>query len=261
MSLTRSDFGADPHAGANRNNAKARGWGSGWPNCSPGKMAVAKGGGVSVRVRAELVPLVEILLDATVALGYKLKAGTTGGYNCRPIAGTSTPSNHSWGLAIDLNWSDNPMQRTFKTDIPPRVVAMWEALGFYWGGRYQKTPDTMHMEFLYRPDDVPALVVKAKAYLHVVPDPKPDPSDPDSQWHKAVNARPGARILERYDRGTDVALLQRFLGVKPADGDFGADTVSAVRRYQKMLGLGVDAVVGPKTWAPILRDLGLTKVA
>lgn len=160
----RSAYGPDPHAGASRNNAKARGWGDGWPNCSPGKMAVASGGGASVRCRKEIVPLVSVLLAAT-ALSYKLKPAACGAYNCRPIAGTKTPSNHSWGLAIDINWNDNPMSSTFHSTIPLPVVHMWEDCGFYWGGRYRNRPDTMHFEFLDRAGDVHLLAAKAALYL------------------------------------------------------------------------------------------------
>lgn len=259
--LTRADFGHDPHAGAARNNAAARGWGPGWPNCSEAKMARAAGGGVAVQCRRELTDLISALLNATAAMGYHLKAGEVGAFACRPIRGTRQASNHSWGLAIDINWNDNPMGAPFRTDIPPRVAAMWEACGFYWGGRYMRRPDTMHFEYIYRPSDVAGHLAKARSYLRSGPNPsKPTPAADKSPWDKPVNARPGSRILDRWCVGTDVALLQRYLAVK-ADGYYGADTIAAVRRYQRMRGLDVDGVAGPKTWAPILRDLGLAKGA
>ncbi len=257
---SRGDYGSDPHAGASRNNASSRGWGSGWPNCAEEKMAVARGGGVAVQCRRELAPLVSVLFDVTAHLGYHLRPGECGGFACRPIRGTSQASNHSWGLAIDINWTQNPMQSWFKSDIPPAVVRVWEACGFYWGGRYRNRPDAMHFEYIYRPSDVAGHVARARSFLAGGTPAKGTPSGggDSNPWRKPVNARPGSRILGQYDRGTDVALVQRYLGVKPADGDFGAATKAAVARYQRMLDLPVDGVVGPKTWAPILRDLGLT---
>jgi len=52
-------------------------------------------------------------------------------------------SKHAWGLAIDLNVSDNPEGSKPKMD--PRVVAIFEKWGFRWGGRWTK-PDGMHFE-------------------------------------------------------------------------------------------------------------------
>lgn len=47
--------------------------------------------------------------------------------------------------------------------------------------------------------------------------------------------------------GTDVSVLQRFLGVRP-DGQFGSGTRAAVIALQARTGLAVDGVVGAETW-------------
>lgn len=161
----RTDYGRNPLAGASRNNAASRGWGPGWPNAQEGKMITVLGGGVRVRVRREIAPLVETLLNATAKLGYTLKPGACWGFANRPIRGTQTASNHSWGLAVDLNAEDNPMGSTFRTDIPPAVVRAWEACGFYWGGRYANRPDSMHFEYVRRPGDVPEDLTRAAGML------------------------------------------------------------------------------------------------
>lgn len=66
-------------------------------------------------------------------------------------------------------------------------------------------------------------------------------------------------ILQRGEQHALVPVLKRFLGVKAHTDDpkFGAGLYSAVRRYQKMQNLTADGVVGPKTWATILRALDL----
>lgn len=80
----------------------------------------------------------------------------------RPIAQTNRLSPHSFGIAIDLNpdkgpywqWTKvrpHPMQKTF----PPSIVALFEAHGFIWGGKWAHF-DLMHFD--YRPE----LIIKAR---------------------------------------------------------------------------------------------------
>ena len=57
------------------------------------------------------------------------------------------------------------------------------------------------------------------------------------------------RITYKYKNLT--MFLQKLLGVK-ADGKFGTQTEKAVKEYQKKKGLGIDGIVGEKTWKKIL---------
>lgn len=66
-----------------------------------------------------------------------------GCYYPRFIAGTTTLSNHSFGLALDLNVPGN--QRGTVGDIDRDVVAIFETWGFAWGGDWKYT-DPMHFE-------------------------------------------------------------------------------------------------------------------
>lgn len=60
-------------------------------------------------------------------------------------------------------------------------------------------------------------------------------------------------VLTLGDRGQKVAELQRKLNSHgenlDEDGIFGSDTHAAVIAFQASHGLGVDGMVGPKTWA------------
>ena len=66
-----------------------------------------------------------------------------GCYYPRFIAGTSTLSNHAFGLALDINAIEN--QRGTAGLIDRGVVAIFEKWGFTWGGDWHYT-DPMHFE-------------------------------------------------------------------------------------------------------------------
>jgi len=67
----------------------------------------------------------------------------SGCYNPRFIAGTSTLSNHAFGLAIDIDAMQN--QRGTAGHMNPEVVRIFEKWGFTWGGTWHYT-DPMHFE-------------------------------------------------------------------------------------------------------------------
>ena len=66
-----------------------------------------------------------------------------GCYYPRFIAGTQTLSNHSFGLAFDINVPGNGRGTT--GEIDRTVVSIFEKWGFAWGGRWDYT-DPMHFE-------------------------------------------------------------------------------------------------------------------
>jgi LysM repeat protein len=86
----------------------------------------------------------------------------TAGYNCRPVAGTHTWSQHAYGTAIDVNPLQNPMIRGRVVDpgagsLYQRRSHYWigmmhvdgavrafTANGFYWGGNWTSLKDYMH---------------------------------------------------------------------------------------------------------------------
>ena len=71
----------------------------------------------------------------------------------------------------------------------------------------------------------------------------------------------GIKTIRKGDKGDAVRKAQELLrahgyslGKWGIDGDFGSATESAVKAFQKDHGLGQDGIVGPKTWAALLKD-------
>src|SRR5262249_25506620 len=66
----------------------------------------------------------------------------------------------------------------------------------------------------------------------------------------------GSRVLKRGDFGLDVSVLQFLLtrrGVYNGalDGYFGAETAASLKRYQRLIHVSADSVVGPPTSSAI----------
>ena len=76
------------------------------------------------------------------------------------------------------------------------------------------------------------------------------------------SASVGHPKLRQGDRGAAVKTLQSALNASGAsiavDGVFGSGTASAVRALQSAAGIGVDAVVGPKTWNALGSDVRIS---
>jgi len=77
-----------------------------------------------------------------------------GCFNIRPMkSSVSTPSVHSWGLAIDLNAQTNPFSRTrLITDLPDEFVLCFLQAGFEWGGMWRSCKDPMHFQLPWTTD-------------------------------------------------------------------------------------------------------------
>jgi hypothetical protein len=93
-----------------------------------------------------LFPQLRAALDEIVAdgLASAIHPGQYGGcYVPRFIAGTTTLSNHAFGLAFDLNVPEN--ERGTVGRINRQVVAIFQKWGFTWGGTWHYT-DPMHFE-------------------------------------------------------------------------------------------------------------------
>lgn len=115
----------------------------------------------SVNGVADKLRAVSAELDALPSRFDKYLFPIGGTYVCRVIAGTSSPSAHGYGIAIDIatahahywRWPKVPAGGiAYRNAIPMEVVSIFEKHGFIWGGRWYHH-DTMHFE--YRPELLP----------------------------------------------------------------------------------------------------------
>jgi len=58
--------------------------------------------------------------------------------------GGTTLSLHTWGIAVDINWPENPMGQIGHLD--PFIVERFKAEDFAWGGDWEHRDD-MHFEY------------------------------------------------------------------------------------------------------------------
>lgn len=80
-------------------------------------------------------------------LGYEIRS--IGGLVKRNSRGSSRPSWHAAGLAIDINPAQNPFGQQYITDMPANgtgslMVALAAKYGLGWGGNWNSVKDAMH---------------------------------------------------------------------------------------------------------------------
>lgn len=138
-------------------------------------------GGITVSVHKDLSFLwTGFLTEITdPKIGYKLNGRADDwGYSFRAIRGYEQKyadtkdlhylSNHSWGTAVDLNATTNPMTSDGRvhTDMPMAVIQAAKNWAFSWGGFYTgKRKDPMHFEMLLTRQEAVKKSMEIAAYL------------------------------------------------------------------------------------------------
>lgn len=132
--------------------ANLRGWGPGWPTDRSADMekVYAPESGADFLVHRDVAPILAHILAEIEWRGFLIDHGLADvdddwSYSKRPIRGTEIPSNHSWGLAVDINAQDWP-QGQRKRRPPQWIVDIFEFWGWEWGGDWSN-PDPMHFEY------------------------------------------------------------------------------------------------------------------
>ena len=140
------------------------------PKTAPQRLQVTTINGIDRQVEqlsAEIEALPPVARSAATQLA--------GGFACRNIAGTSLPSMHAYGAAMDLKsavgrywqWSGlSPASRKVNL-VPQQLIDLFEKHGFIWGGKWYHY-DTMHFE--YRPELLLYAKRRATAPDHILED-------------------------------------------------------------------------------------------
>jgi hypothetical protein len=219
--------------------ASSRGWGPGWPNARTDHIVTAVCGAnrIKLPVRREVAVLVQRLVTDLERQHGPFHPGQCWGFANRAIRGTRIPSNHSWGLAIDLDAPSNPMTtnpaaRHTIGSYASRVAA---SHGFRWGGDYVGRKDYMHFEFMGTPASAAALV---------------RPALPAGGLRLGSSGEAVSWLQRRLNQIAGAGGHQ-VLGGRPlaTDGQFGELTEKVVKVFQAHRDLEAKGIVGPKTWA------------
>lgn len=207
-------------------------------------------------VHKDIQELVTLLLEETIRSGYAIRKDWSWGYANRPISGTRIPSNHSWGLGLDLNAPKNPYSYRFVTDMPSWMPALWKRFGFRWGGDYRGKKDTMHYEFMGTPADARRLTEIARREFGKATAPAPTPAQKPSTSNTTETIVKALPVLKSGTSGYHVRVLQGLLLAArhpvTVDGEFGKGTEDHVRAYQRARSLAADGIVGEATWKRLL---------
>ncbi len=117
-----------------------------------------KGAAMKLTVHKKLAGEIKAVFEDLKKAGIRTVPSCTAAYNWRKMAtNSSKQSHHSYGSVVDWNWTYNPIcypgttgyrsqpKSQFMAD--QKVVGIWKAHGFYWGGDWKSYHDYMHFTY------------------------------------------------------------------------------------------------------------------
>lgn len=239
--------------------ASSRGWGRGWPTSRAKEMVWVKApSGAKWQVHRDVAAILQTIVNQAEARGYIFDHGKGDvdddwGYNNRPIAGTRVPSNHSWGLAVDIDAQQYPQGQNRKR--PPQwLINLFGQYKWEWGGLWSYE-DPMHFEFMgtrTQAQQMSAMILKNAGQVPppVVVQPAPLPPEP--------RKLPVRQQIEIGYRGRLAEIAQWELAIASGaqfptqSGIYWTELRDAVVNLGKILGKGWDGkVIGPDQWSAI----------
>lgn len=191
-----------------------------------------------------------------LAYGYRVPTSYTGAYSCRPVTGGSSWSGHAWPVAIDINAKTNPYIRTptlrtikwgVETDMPAAMVKEIESItaagirAFTWGGRWRRIKDAMHYQIRVKLGEIAAGVKAPRGFY------EGDQGDDEMSLKRGDKGN----AVQKHQTGL-IAWNKDALPKFGADADFGGETETWVKLYQKAADLPQSGVIDGVTSALII---------
>lgn len=111
-----------------------------------GKLKTIKSkSGAKLSVNQKVASQFQGFINELESMGYKIDPKTSGGFDFRKIAGSSSYSQHAYGNAIDINSVDNGLGKG-KGTLPANISSIAAKYGLSWGGDFKTNNDPMHFE-------------------------------------------------------------------------------------------------------------------
>lgn len=170
-----------------------------------------------------------------------LHSGWCWGYAFRDVRGSTSPSFHSAGLAIDLNAPKHPLGHsgTFNARQRATINSLCHKYGLRWGGNYSGRKDEMHFEVILNRTQALALVKRLQA-----------PAKPPTSGLPYFKT--GSRLpLHFGNRGTDVRDIQHAMNLLgnrlPENGYFDHALENTIKKFQSNRGMKPTGIVDALT--------------
>ncbi len=153
--------------------------------------------------------------------------------------GSTYSSFHMWGTSFDFYRNDGKGAFNDSDGFFTKVGKIGQSIGLEWGGSWKHPVDKPHFQL----PDWGSTPSKLKALYGT-------PEKFMTTWNKPVKPSEeeyDMKTIQKGSTGRAVRVWQIIIGVT-ADGEFGANTVTATKKFQKEHGLTADGVVGKITW-------------
>jgi hypothetical protein len=181
---------------------------------------------IILAVRADVAPLLIGFAEEFNKKVEPLHKGWCWGYAYRPVRGSSNPSFHGAGIAIDLNAPTHPLKKvgTFNSKQVAVINALAAKYGLRWGGNYAGRKDEMHFE----------LILSRTEALELVSALQKPPANAGFKFYPTLNR------LKYRNRHSHVGIMQKELKDRkwysgPVNNFYDWPTRLALRAFQRRI--------------------------